>query len=60
MPETSNSSNEKKRLSAFREYGIEEIKSDKEFEELALLASGICQTPVSLVTLIDRKSSGLK
>ncbi|MDP9042236.1 MAG: GAF domain-containing sensor histidine kinase [Bacteroidota bacterium] len=60
MPETSNSSNEKEHLSALREYRMEEMQDGKEFEELALLASEICQTPVSLITLTDGEKQWFK
>jgi signal transduction histidine kinase len=45
--------NEKERLAALREYHILEDEAGKEFEDITLLASEICQTPISLITLID-------
>ncbi len=52
--------NEKDRLAALREYQILDTESEKEFEELTVLASEICQTPISLVTLIDEDRQWLK
>jgi signal transduction histidine kinase len=47
--------NEKERLAALREYDILEADPGKEFDDITTLASEICQTPISLVTLIDEQ-----
>jgi len=52
--------NEKERLAALREYHILDSEAEKEFEELSLLASEICQTPISMVTLIDETRQWFK
>jgi signal transduction histidine kinase len=52
--------NEKERLAALREYHILDSGAGKEFEELTQLASEICQTPISLVTLIDEDKQWFK
>jgi signal transduction histidine kinase len=51
---------EKERLDALREYGIREMEAGLEFEELALLASEICQTPMALIALIDEEREWFK
>jgi signal transduction histidine kinase len=52
--------NENERLAALRAYQIEELQAGNELEELTLLASEICQTPISLVTLIDEDKQWFK
>ncbi len=52
--------NEAERLAALREYQVPDMQAGKEFDELALLASEICQTPISLVTLVDEEREWLK
>lgn len=45
--------NEAKRLEALRNYGLLDTAPEKAFNDFALLASHICETPISLITLID-------
>ncbi len=45
--------NENERLAALREYHILDSEVGKEFDDITQLASEICQTPISLITLID-------
>jgi signal transduction histidine kinase len=52
--------NDRERLAALREYRIPDTKSLKEFEDLTLLASEICKTPISLVTLMDGEKERIK
>jgi len=51
---------EKKRLEALRQYQILDTPPDKEFDQLADLASLICQTPISLISLVDEKRQWFK
>lgn len=44
---------EKARLQALRSYKILDTDPEKAFDDLTILASHICQTPVALITLID-------
>ncbi|HEY5826120.1 MAG TPA: GAF domain-containing sensor histidine kinase [Cyclobacteriaceae bacterium] len=42
-----------KRLAALKEYNILDTAPEKDFDELVALASAICETPISTITLID-------
>jgi GAF domain-containing protein len=41
------------RLAALRQYRILDTEPERAFDDLALLASHICQTPIALITLVD-------
>jgi GAF domain-containing protein len=45
--------NEQQRLAALRGYEILDTKPEAAFDDLTLLASYVCQTPVALISLID-------
>ncbi len=45
--------NEDQRLAALRRYQILDSGQESAFDDLALLASTICETPIGLLTLID-------
>lgn len=52
--------NEKERLAALREYQVLDTEAEPEFDEIAGLASEICQVPASLITLIDHNRTWIK
>src|SRR5713226_5717275 len=52
--------NEPARLDALQRYRILDTPPERDFDDLALLASNICRTPVALVSLIDRERQWLK
>lgn len=52
--------NEKERLESLHELGILDANQDRSLDELTELASELCETPVSLVTLIDEKRQFFK
>jgi PAS domain S-box-containing protein len=51
---------EAERLRALDDYGILDTPPEPVFDELAALAARICDTPISLVTLIDRNRQWFK
>jgi signal transduction histidine kinase len=52
--------NEAERLQALREYSILDTLPEKDFEDITKIASEICQTPISLITLIDEERQWFK
>jgi len=52
--------NESLRLEALREYDILDSLSEKDYEDITLLAATICKTPISLITFIDKDRQWFK
>lgn len=45
--------NDKERIAALKSYGILDTLHEREYDDIARLASYICKTPVSLITFVD-------
>jgi len=54
------SANERERLNALNEYHILDTPAERDFDEIAELASIICETSISTVTLIDEARQWFK
>ena len=52
--------NEAQRLEALRRYQILDTPAEPAFDDFAILASTICQTPVAVLTFLDRDRQWLK
>jgi len=48
------------RLAALRRYRILDTEPERAFDDLALLASQICQTPMALITMVDAERQWFK
>jgi PAS domain S-box-containing protein len=51
---------EPERLEALHQYAVLDTPPEHAFDDLALLASQICETPISLVSLVDRDRQWFK
>src|SRR5690349_17610387 len=51
---------ESRRLQALREYDVLDTPNESDFDDLVELASAICETPISVVNLIDAERQWFK
>jgi len=51
---------ERSRLAALRSYRILDTEPERAFDDLALLASQICDTPIALISLVDAERQWFK
>jgi len=52
--------NEKDRLDALRSYHILDTPEEKDYDDLTALASGIYQTPIALISMVDKNRQWFK
>jgi PAS domain S-box-containing protein len=52
--------NEAERLAELHDYGVMDTPPEAQFDDLVMLASEICKTPIALVTLIDEERQWYK
>src|SRR5258707_3794102 len=52
--------NEAQRLETLRQYDVLDTSPEQAFDDLTLLASQICQTPIAMVSLVDDKRQWFK
>lgn len=60
MTANENQAQQEQRLKTLAEYAILDTPEEKQFDELTQLAADICETPVALISLIDRNRQWFK
>ncbi|KQR94364.1 hypothetical protein ASG01_00300 [Chryseobacterium sp. Leaf180] len=59
MPEKTDT-NEQQRLQSLQSYHILDTAAEKDFDDITELASAICETPISLISLVDENRQWFK
>ena len=54
------SDDERDRLTALRNYDILDTPPDQDFDDLALMAARVCETPMALVSFVDANRQWFK
>lgn len=49
--------NEEARLAALRDYQVMDTLPEQAYDDITRLASFVCRTPISLITLLDEDNS---
>ena len=52
--------NEHARLDLLRQYGVLDTAAEPAFDEITARAAGVCQTPISLLSFVDRDRAWFK
>src|SRR5215813_6369204 len=54
------SSNDRERVAALEKYAILDTEPEQAFDDLTLLASYVCKTPIALISLVDENRQWFK
>lgn len=60
MPHNVNTTDEEQRLNALNSYAVLDTKPEKDFDDIAELASQICEVPISSIAIMDKDRQWFK